>query len=412
MKRYARRKKFKVKKLFILLFTVMLCVMAGKVLHSSLTTPFLGNITHHMASEDHGWNLILVNRENYIPADYEVQLTELSNGKKVDSRIYPELQEMFNAARAQGYGLFVREGYRTQEEQQQLMNEKIEAYENEGKSKSEAKKLAEQWVAIPGTSEHQLGIAVDINADTTALFDTLPAGRMKQRSYTVDTPGLSALLLCDIVTQSGNGIKMIWKQRHKDVLEEFIKRVEKTLSEDSIEDKIEKLNRSVYNIQYKRKKLLENYLEGVVAKDIYEETDVGYEKKLSEAKTQLSMLEQQYDNEGSLQRRLADFRKALSKNQILEEFDRGIFESIIEKVIVGGYDENGEKDPYKIIFIYKTGFKNEIGNAKERFGKKSKAVETAKEMCSHIVDEVKDVCSYVSDNTCGDGCSLVQKNSR
>ena len=167
MKRYARRKKFKVKKLFILLFTVMLCVMAGKVLHSSLTTPFLGNITHHMASEDHGWNLILVNRENYIPADYEVQLTELSNGKKVDSRIYPELQEMFNAARAQGYGLFVREGYRTQEEQQQLMNEKIETYENEGKSKSEAKKLAEQWVAIPGTSEHQLGIAVDINADTT-----------------------------------------------------------------------------------------------------------------------------------------------------------------------------------------------------------------------------------------------------
>ena len=167
MKRYARRKKFKVKKLFILLFTVMLCVMAGKVLHSSLTTPFLGNITHHMASEDHGWNLILVNRENYIPADYEVQLTELSNGKKVDSRIYPELQEMFNAARAQGYGLFVREGYRTQEEQQQLMNEKIEAYENEGHSKSEAKKLAEQWVAIPGTSEHQLGIAVDINADTT-----------------------------------------------------------------------------------------------------------------------------------------------------------------------------------------------------------------------------------------------------
>ena len=145
----------------------MLCVMAGKVLPLSFTTPFLGNITHHMASEDHGWNLILVNRENYIPADYEVQLTELSNGKKVDSRIYPELQEMFNAARAQGYGLFVREGYRTQEEQQQLMDEKIEAYENEGKSKPEAKKLAEQWVAIPGTSEHQLGIAVDINADTS-----------------------------------------------------------------------------------------------------------------------------------------------------------------------------------------------------------------------------------------------------
>ena len=167
MKRYKRRRRFKVKKLFILLFIVMLCVMAGKFFDSFFVMPFLGSITHHIASEDNGWNLILVNRDNYIPADYKVQLTELSNGKKVDSRIYPELQEMFDDARAQGYSLFVREGYRTQEEQQQLMDEKIEAYENEGKSKSEAKKLAEQWVAIPGTSEHQLGIAVDINADTT-----------------------------------------------------------------------------------------------------------------------------------------------------------------------------------------------------------------------------------------------------
>lgn len=167
MKRYTRRKSHKVKILFSLLFLIILCMMAGKVLNSDFTLLSLDNITHHVASEDNGWNLILVNRDSYIPDDYQVEFTELSNGKKVDSRIYPELQEMFNDARAQGYGLFVREGYRTQEEQQQLLDEKIEAYENEGKSKSEAKKLAEQWVAIPGTSEHQLGIAVDINADTT-----------------------------------------------------------------------------------------------------------------------------------------------------------------------------------------------------------------------------------------------------
>ena len=167
MKRYTRRKSYKVKILFSLLFLIILCMMAGKVLNSDFTLLPLDNITHHVASEDNGWNLILVNRNSYIPDDYKVELTELSNGEKVDSRIYPELQEMFNDARAQGYGLFVREGYRTQEEQQQLLDEKIEAYKNEGKSKSEAKKLAEQWVAIPGTSEHQLGIAVDINADTT-----------------------------------------------------------------------------------------------------------------------------------------------------------------------------------------------------------------------------------------------------
>ena len=176
-------------------------------------------------------------------------------------------------------------------------------------------------------------------------------------------------------------------------------RVEKTLSEDSAKDKVLKLQKSADNLQVKRKKLLENYLEGIVAQDIYEETDVGYERKLSDIKANLAMLEQQMQDEVSLKRRIADFKKALSKNGVLEEFDRGIFESIIEKVIVGGYDEDGNKDPYKITFIYKTGFRNEIGNAKERFDKSKSIGDKAKELCSHIVDEVKDVCSYVSDNT-------------
>ena len=115
----------------------------------------------------------------------------------------------------------------------------------------------------------------------------------------------------------------------------------------------------------------------------------------------MEYFQQQADEESSLQKRIADFKKALSHNEVLEEFDRGIFESIIEKVIVGGYDENGEKDPYKITFIYKTGFKNEIGNAKERFDKSKSVGDKAKELCSHITDEMKDVCSYVSDITLG-----------
>lgn len=118
------------------------------------------------ASLENGWNLILVNRDNYIPDNYEFELTELSNGEKVDSRIYPSLQDMFDDARAKGLHLFVAAGYRTEEKQRQLLEEKTEAYVNEGYSRSEARELAEEWVAVPGTSEHQIGIAVDINADT------------------------------------------------------------------------------------------------------------------------------------------------------------------------------------------------------------------------------------------------------
>lgn len=190
---------------------------------------------------------------------------------------------------------------------------------------------------------------------------------------------------------------------NRDVLEEFLKRIERTLNENSLEDKLAKQQKSIDNIQSKRKMLLDKFLSGVVTQDIYEETDLGLERKLSNAKAQLKMLQGEIIDENSLQRRLSDFKKALAKNEVLEEFDRGIFESIIEKVIVGGIDENGNKDPYMLTFIYKTGMKNEIGNAKERFGKTNDVVDKAKELCSHITDEVKGVCSFVSDNTRGDG---------
>ena len=51
----------------------------------------LGNLHSIPVSEE--WHLIVVNRWNEIPEDYRVELTELSNGQKVDSRIYPYLQE-------------------------------------------------------------------------------------------------------------------------------------------------------------------------------------------------------------------------------------------------------------------------------------------------------------------------------
>lgn len=111
------------------------------------------------------WNLIIVNRWNRIPDDYPApELTELGNGQRVDSRIYPDLQRMFDAMRADSLDPEVSAGYRTRSEQQQLMNDKVIVYRNEGMSKQEAEDKASQWVAIPGTSEHEIGLAVDVNA--------------------------------------------------------------------------------------------------------------------------------------------------------------------------------------------------------------------------------------------------------
>lgn len=114
---------------------------------------------------DSAWYLILVNKWNPIPENYKVDLVELSNGESIDKRIYPSLQEMFDAARRENIYPVVASGYRTKKVQQSIMQEKIQEYKKQGFSNQEAQTKAEAWVALPDTSEHQLGLSVDINAD-------------------------------------------------------------------------------------------------------------------------------------------------------------------------------------------------------------------------------------------------------
>lgn len=154
---------------------LILCQMIGNA-YSRLS------ITHKIPVSEE-WNLIVVNRWNELPEDYSVELTELSNGQKVDSRIYPYLQEMFDAARAEGIYPIVREGYRTAEEQQEILDDKMQTYINQGYSQSRAEKTAKEWVALPGTSEHQLGIAVDINADKSKCSNEDVYGWLAENAY-------------------------------------------------------------------------------------------------------------------------------------------------------------------------------------------------------------------------------------
>lgn len=106
--------------------------------------------------------LMLVNPWNPLPEDWVTDLVTLSDGRKIDSRCYEALQEMMDACRAAGYSPFICSAYRTQETQQSLYDNKVQRLVSGGMGEEEAKAEAAKAVAIPGTSEHQLGLAVDI----------------------------------------------------------------------------------------------------------------------------------------------------------------------------------------------------------------------------------------------------------
>lgn len=130
-----------------------------------------GSIDDNMTTSS-DWRLLLVNSTHPLADDYSVDLTELRNGQSVDTRILSDLQEMFDAARSEDIYPIVSDAYRTREDQQTLMDDVIQNYEDEGYSSEEASSKAEQVIAKPGTSEHETGLAIDIAGDDDYDQDT------------------------------------------------------------------------------------------------------------------------------------------------------------------------------------------------------------------------------------------------
>lgn len=117
------------------------------------------------------WSLLLVNPWYSIPDDFAITLAQLKNGQSVDERIYTDLHAMMEDCRAAGLSPLICSSYRTMQKQTSLFNRKVKKYLALGYSETEAIGQAGKWIAIPGTSEHQLGLAVDIVAESNQRLD-------------------------------------------------------------------------------------------------------------------------------------------------------------------------------------------------------------------------------------------------
>ncbi|MDD6202236.1 MAG: M15 family metallopeptidase [Lachnospiraceae bacterium] len=117
------------------------------------------------------WNLLLVNKQHPIPEDYTFSLGTIKGSMQCDERIIEPLTEMFAAAKEEGINLEVRSPYRDISRQEYLFDRKMKTFMNKGYSYMDAYKTASITVTVPGASEHQIGLAVDITCDTYAALD-------------------------------------------------------------------------------------------------------------------------------------------------------------------------------------------------------------------------------------------------
>ena len=200
---------------------------------------------------------------------------------------------------------------------------------------------------------------------------------------------------------------------NREVLDEFIQRVENSLSASNVAKKMNKIDRDITALKNKKKTLLDMRLENQIDNLTYQSKLDELDTKLRELLKERGDLEEQQSAEKHLHARTIEFKKLLEKNQVLEEFDRAVFESVVEKVIVGEIDENGKKDPYKLTFVYKTGISNKIDAKKQQKRKLGESMKgSLNKMCSYIKDEVDNVYSSCIDDTRRDGCSFVPTKTR
>lgn len=159
------------KRWLILLMCLGLMVPALAEEDEGYSLEDLGIFLEEAGSDPFGWNfplsiseidpdlIILANKDMLLPSDYEPKnKTKMRLRTRESSTMYLEaecasaLKELFEAAEADGYKLYLKSAYRSYKTQRTMYNNRLA--KNNGKD--------DGWVAKPGASDHQTGLGADV----------------------------------------------------------------------------------------------------------------------------------------------------------------------------------------------------------------------------------------------------------
>ena len=160
-------------------------------------------------------------------------------------------------------------------------------------------------------------------------------------------------------------------QHNRESIEEFISTIENTLSESTSKKELSTLNKELSNVEDKIWKLIDLHIDGAIDRENYENKFIELSKDKERLIKETNELSLTASEEKKMKTRLKSFRKYFDANKPLKKFDANVFESIVEKIILGGIDDKGQKDPHQLTFVFKTGPKSTITMGKEPYSQLS-----------------------------------------
>lgn len=157
-----------------------------------------------------------------------------------------------------------------------------------------------------------------------------------------------------------------------DVLDVVLSYVEDSANNDDNIRRKQQIDKDISALESKKSRMTDMLIDGTITKEVYDEKLVEFTRKLHTLSDKRKILADSINTRNDISKRMSELRETLEKEDILDEFDRTVFESIIEKVYVGGYEEDGTPDPYKLTFILKGNQTGTVPHAKEAFKEKQK----------------------------------------
>lgn len=152
-----------------------------------------------------------------------------------------------------------------------------------------------------------------------------------------------------------------------DVLDSVIRSVEETLSDDESAVKLQRLDKSLSSMESKRKKLTDMLLDDKIIKEAYDAKYNELTRKINQVKGERALYSANVEAQQHISRRMREIRACIAEADMLDKFDRVVFESIVEKVIVGDISEDGTIDPYRLTFVLKGMEDRVVTDAKNRY---------------------------------------------
>ncbi len=140
----------------------------------------IGGVTEYFSPK--GIWVLLVNPWNPLPDDYVPDLVTLEDGHRVSTLCLDALNRMLSDARAAGYYPGFSSTYRTEADQSRIWDDYVKNYMDQGYTPEQANAMTAGYVAVPGTSEHHTGLAMDI-VGYDYLYGTYPGSTMAVQQW-------------------------------------------------------------------------------------------------------------------------------------------------------------------------------------------------------------------------------------